>query len=83
MVPTAMVSPGGDITDAMIPEGMTRSDYRVMKVVYRSPITYIPKLTRYQDGFISKGQATAQYDVAPVANKWIVVYFDLPENFRY
>ncbi len=83
LVPTAAVAPGGDITADMIPEGMTRSDYRVMKVVYRSPITYIPKLTRYQDGFVSKGQATAQYDVAPVANKWNVVYFDLPENFRY
>lgn len=83
MVPTVPVAPGGDISADMIPEGMTRSDYRVMKVVYRSPITYIPKLTRYQDGFVSKGQATAQYDVAPVANKWNVVYFDLPENFRY
>ena len=83
LVPTAAVAPGGDITADMIPEGVTRSDYTVMKVVYRSPIDYIPKLTRYQDGFISKGQTTAQYDVAPAKNKWNVVYFDLPENFRY
>ena len=83
MVPTAMVSPGGDISDSMIPEGMTRNDYKAMKVVYRSPIDYLPKLSRYDASFKSQGQATAQYDVAPVKDKWSVVYFELPENFRY
>ncbi len=88
--PKAAVSPGGNILTSALPEGMVRNDYTIMKVVYKTPLDYIPRLNRYTHKLVdgatkhtSIGIVDAQYVNAPKKDKWNVVYFDIPQEFSY
>lgn len=72
------VAPGGNIT-SYIPEGFELSDYSAIKIVYKSSDSYIPTLTQYDAAITNSNKPTAIYDVAPEANKWNVIYFDIDQ----